>query len=184
MKLTIRLRYASIALTLLILSLISFLLINNQGKRIFKDPLSAIGNISNNYPVFVIGALITFPLFTTIIYKLYKKENIKVDWKVFSIPVLGIISIIIPYQDNYPVLKNIHTILAAICAYMIIYVIQKYSERNKQNKIIIKIIDYHLPLIAIIGSLILYLFFGLNSLIQLVYISTILLWINFVSYRY
>jgi hypothetical protein len=177
----LKLRYLTMITTFIFLIFISLILINRKHKNIFYDPISAIGNLSKNYPIFVIGSIITFLLFTYIILNIYQKEKIKVGWEVFSVPILGISSILVPYRDHLPILKNVHNFLAVLSAILILRLIYIYNNETQSKKIKTKF-HKHIPEIAFFGTLILYLATGMNTLIELFYIVIVFYWINQVSY--
>jgi hypothetical protein len=178
----LRLRYLTMITTFIFLIFISILLLNKEHKNIFLDPISAIGNISKNYPLFVIGSIITFLLFTYIIINIYQKEKIKVGWQVFSVPILSISTILIPYKDELPILKNIHNFLAMISAILILRLIYIYNEKTKYKKIKTKF-NKHLPEIAFFGTIIFYFLTGMNVIIELFFIVIVFYWINHISYN-
>lgn len=181
--LKLKLRYLTMITTFIFIIFISLLLINRDQKSIFSDPISAIGNLGKNYPIFVIGSIITFLLFTLIVMNIYHKEKIKIGWELFSVPVLGISSIIVPYRDHLPILKNVHNFLVVISAILILRLIYIYNQKTKAKKIRTKF-NKHLPEFAFFGTLILYLATGMNTLIELFYIVIIFYWINHVSYHH
>ena len=181
-KIIIKLKYLSLFTTFFFMIFISVLLMNRQGYSIVRDPISAIGNLTENFPIFFLGSAITFLLFTYVVYKIYQRDEIKVGWEVFSVPILGISSVLVPFRDHLPILKNVHNLLVILSAVVILRMIAIYNKKIKYKRKY-HYFSRHIPEIGFFGTLILYLLTGLNTIIELFYIVIIFYWINYVTYN-
>jgi hypothetical protein len=184
MSIKLRLRYLIMVSTLLFITFIIYLIINKGDNKLIDKPISTLGNIENNYLFFVIGSIIALFLITYFLYQLYKINKIKFYWWIYLIPLFGLLMIFIPYNDNNLIAKQFHTFFAVIAAFLILCSMYFFIIKNNENSILIKKISKLLIFITFIGTFTLFLFTGINTIMQLFYFIFILIWFNLVSNEY
>jgi hypothetical protein len=180
----IKLRYLTFASSLIFIILISYLILKKGENKLIDYPISTFGNIEQNFFLFILGSFILLTIFTNIITRLYNENNVKIRWWIYLIPIFGIITVIIPYRNDNVTYKQLHTLFAVICSSLILLTMHIYNKHNNEKNKIIKKINSLIPIISLIGTLTLFLFTGINTIMQIFYLSLLIYWINQVSYKY
>lgn len=171
-------KYVAVILSILAVIQVYLLVVNVNHLSLFNDPLSAFGNLTQKYPVFVFGVGLMIILFSFFLYLIYKKENLKYGVEIFLIPIIGIVALLIPYNNEQFINKILHTVLASLNAIIALYVMYKFNSQINLNKI-----TKAMPSVAFFGSLTIFIITGVNSLMQIFFLGIVLFWINIISFR-
>ena len=155
-------------------------MINRQHVSLIEDPLSTVGNLKENYPIFVVGTAIMAILGYLLTDSLYKYKDMK-RWYLPFMPLIGIIALILPYNDHMMISKILHTALGIIAAGIIIIVMWDLNRHYQPEKEMIRKYYNNLPKIAIFGTLTLFTITGISAVMEIFYLGSILSWVNIVS---
>ena len=147
-----------------------------------EKPLSAIGNIPENYLMFLLGGGIVFYFVTLFLIKIHIKQNIKISWELYLLPVLILLTLTIPYKEEFLLGKILHTMTGIIGAVLILFLMYKINKYYFPENPLIQKITKNIPPITIIGTLILFITMGMNVIMQLFYLTTTLIWINLTAF--
>lgn len=166
-------------------SFVLFWLINNRGfLNLIEKPLSAIGNIPSNYLMFFLGSGIVFYFVILFFIKIYVANKIKVVWELYALPVFVLLTLIIPYNDEFLLGKILHTIAGVVGALIIVFIMYRVNKFYFPENKIIKKITHSIPQVTIIGTLSLFFAFGLGTIMQLFYLFMSVLWINLTAFSF
>ncbi|MGM5484492.1 MAG: hypothetical protein ACQEP1_01315 [Nanobdellota archaeon] len=165
-------------ISVLSIIIVSLLILKSGEISLLKEPLSMIGNMEGNYPLFLAGTGIVIVLLPFVIKRITDKLNAGLKREHIAFALIGITAILLPYNDEMMLSKAIHTFLgiaAALVMTRIIYVIDKdFHPENKAAKFISR----YTPIISILGTFALFIITGLNTIIELFYFATMLIWFN------
>ncbi|MFP4568301.1 MAG: hypothetical protein ACLFN8_05140 [Candidatus Woesearchaeota archaeon] len=78
----------------------TWLILNRGAFSLLEKPLSAIGNIPSNYLLFFLGSSIIFYFVIIFLIKIYLLKNVKISFEIYFLPVLILLMLIIPYNDD------------------------------------------------------------------------------------
>jgi hypothetical protein len=178
-----KLRTSTIILSLLFIAELIFLILNKGNMSITSEPYSALGNLSENYTVFLVVTTILFIGLALVIKKMYSLMRIKNSWEIYIFPLLGIITLLIPYRAEVPVSRTIHTVLGIITALLLVWIIITFNKKYCAKKGFKQFFSKYTPALMFFGTLILFLVFGLNAIMEIYYSIVLVLWINIVNFN-
>ena len=178
----IKLTQLSLAITFTGLFVLSWLIFNRDVIRLLEKPISAIGNMPENYLVFLLGSGLVFYFLTLFLIKTYKLEKIKIGWELYALPILVLLTLIIPYREDLILAKILHTTTGVLGAIVIMFIMYKINKQHIPENPLIKKITKHTPIITIIGTITLFIITGLSTIMQLFYLSASIIWINLIAF--
>jgi hypothetical protein len=176
-----KLRNATILLSLLFIAELIYFAMNKGNISLMQEPFSTLGNIEGNYFIFLTATTMILIGFMAVISKMYKLTKTNMDWEIYTFPLFVIITILIPYKNDF-LSRTMHTILGAIAAVIFIWIIIKFNRNYSPPKKNLKEFSKSVPYLLFFGTLIAFLLTGLNSFIQLVYVIFLIAWINTVNF--
>lgn len=182
MKMRKELKKISTIITITGTFVLLWLIINRGEINLLEKPISAIGNIPSNYLIFLLGSGIVFYFITLFFIKIKTYKKLKINWELYALPIFVALTLIIPYRDDFLLGKIMHTTTGVIGALIIIILMYKINKYYFPENPTIKKITKHTPLITVIGTLTLFITTGLNTIMQLFYLTLSLLWINFTAF--
>lgn len=182
MKTNLKLIWLSVAITVSGIFVLTWLILNRDIFSILEKPLSAIGNIPTNYLMYLLGSGIVFYFVFLFFVKIYFAENANVKWELYALPVLVLLTLVIPYNDEALIAKTLHTAAGVIGALVIVFIMYKVNKFYFPENDVVKKITHNIPRITIVGTLALFFAFGLNTIMQLFYLFMSLLWINLTAF--
>jgi hypothetical protein len=178
---TMKLRNATILLSLFFIAELIYLAVNNGNISLMQEPFSTLGNTNGNYLIFLISTALVLIGFMALTLKMYKLTNTKKDWELYAFPTIVIITLLTPYKHEF-VSRTIHTILGVAAALIFILIIIKFNRNYSPPNKNLKKFSIAVPYLLFFGTLIAFLLTGLNSFIQILYLSILLPWINIVNF--
>lgn len=176
------LKIISILTTISGFFVLTWLILNKDFLSLFEKPLSAIGNLPSNYLIFLFGSGIVFYFLFIFLLKIYINEKMKISWELYALPVLILLTLIIPYNDEQLVAKILHTTAGVLGALLIIFIMYKVNKFYFPKSNVINKITKNIPSITFVGTLTLFFALGLNTVMQLFYLGLSLIWINLVAF--
>jgi hypothetical protein len=176
------LKKISIIITITGIFVLTWLIINRGGIKLLEKPLSAIGNIPTNYLMFLIGSGLVFYFVILFLIKIHIKEKIKINWEFYALPIFVVLTLIIPYRDDFLLGKILHTTTGIIGSLIILLLMYKINKHYFPQNPLIKKITNNIPTITFIGTLTLFITTGLNTIMQLFYLTMSLIWINLTAF--
>jgi len=137
---------------------------------IFISNYSIIGNISNYHKYFILWGIITNIYFFTILFNYFRY-----DLLVFVSLISGSLSILVPYipSDNY-IIANLHIIFGFICFVSYTYNVARLLLLSKMMNYSFsdKLIFIYKSILFILALILAY-FMQVNSLIEVIYCTSI-----------
>ena len=182
MKFNLKIKILGIVITISTILLLTWLIMNRNLMNLLEKPLSAIGNIPTNYLMFFLGSAIVFYFVMVFLIKIHLYEDIKFRWYLFVLPVLILLTLLIPYRDEYLLGKVLHTIAGVLGAILLVFVMYQVNKFYFPENPIIKKITNNIPTITIIGTITLFITTGLNTIMELFYLGMSLIWINLTAF--
>lgn len=178
----LNLKTLSIIITLTAIIFISTLIKRRDILNLLEKPISAIGNLNQNYLLFLLGAGIVFYFIILFLIKIHTTQKIKISWELYALPILLILMFAFPYRDEFILAKILHTIAGVIAAVIMMYIIYKVNKYFFPENKFLRKINKNIPTITITGTLLLFFITGISTMMQLFYLIMGLLWINLTAF--
>jgi len=178
-----KLRNYTITLSLLFIAELIYLMLNKGDMVLTSEPYSALGNIAENYLVFLFGTALLLIGFILMVNKMYKLTDIKRGIEIFLFPAVGIITLLIPYKKELMITTLIHTLLGIMTAIILLWIIIKFNKVYTIKKGFKQTFSKLMPAMMFFGTLILFLIFGLNAIMEIFYSVLLLSWVNIVNFK-
>lgn len=149
-----------------------------------EEALSTVVNLPHIYPLFIIGGILFSILLTIFVYFAFTAighNTRKVRTILFSILASGIALIISPYNDHQLVFKWSHTILGFIVMVLVVLLAWEFSKVKRPAEKALSWLTNITPKAMGIGTAGLFIFTGINLIMELYFFTLVCLWLILVG---